>query len=367
MASVSKEVNAAILLPDKIVVRIFNKTDLKTLFNCKRVSKRFYQIACEVDTITFVAPSRWTANNPVFRRHARWLAVYSHKKFSSSTFGWRFGHLVGGLIDSMKKFTRLRSLYIELPLSSIKGLPHLKWKVFIDSNRIGSFVLLASTSIYDTKGSSSVDDREEEGLSNYMSPIGNYTAEICMENAFVRYLMLLGLARECPFLEKISITDPRKRGRISLSGAKLSEVRNSFTSIGPPDEVDKFISKVEQGMSSRGRVSGCDIPLLYLRDSGFIMKGVKLNLYSYEEPASVDEEDSKEDDFEDSEEEATYGDFEEQDDLLPYEYEYSYDGYINIGVDFEDKEEAAFSEALMEIFNKHSDRIRGPGYDYLPF
>ncbi|PWA76141.1 F-box domain, Leucine-rich repeat domain, L domain-like protein [Artemisia annua] len=111
-----------------------------------------------------------------------------------------------------------------------------------------------------------------------------------------------------PLLENVTITATGKRGRLSLCGE---------------DFVPKTIGQTQKSIPNNKRLHWCYIPLLKLPVSGYMMKGVFL--------AQVEVS------------------------ALPFD-----DSYVNMNFnDFEDKEEAAYSEAVMEIFKKNKGWIEG--------
>ncbi|GJV78593.1 hypothetical protein Tco_1514463 [Tanacetum coccineum] len=117
-----------------------------------------------------------------------------------------------------------------------------------------------------------------------------------------------------PLLETVSVMDCDKRWRVSASGVKVTEMRNDQTSAS-----EESYMRLEFGC----RVSRCYVPLLELPVSGYVMKGVTLFLF-------------------------------ERDDLPESEYD---SFWKTVDADFEDKEEAAYCEAMMEIFKNHTGRI----------
>ncbi|PWA34864.1 F-box domain, Leucine-rich repeat domain, L domain-like protein [Artemisia annua] len=110
-----------------------------------------------------------------------------------------------------------------------------------------------------------------------------------------------------PLLENVTITDTSKRGTVSLCGGKIVDLGKCL--------------RLEQ--YSCNKLHRCYVPLLKLPVSGYMMKGVTLALF-------------------------------EMNDLVDD------DSFTNINLnDFEDKEEAAYNEAMMEIFKKNRQRIFG--------
>ncbi|PWA78859.1 F-box domain, Leucine-rich repeat domain, L domain-like protein [Artemisia annua] len=142
--------------------------------------------------------------------------------------------------------------------------------------------------------------------------------KICLRDMVYR-INLFSRIIHLPMLEKVSIGDSRKRGKVSVSGRKVAEVRNWLSSTSDETTAQK-LKYVHTGC----RVSECYVPLLELPVSGYVMKEVKLYVLQSNDPADDANVSFMKSDNDDA---------------------------------FEDKEETVYSEALMEIFKKHSDRI----------
>lgn len=142
-------------------------------------------------------------------------------------------------------------------------------------------------------------------------------ASQCLKDAVKRFKMLVHHVVSLPLLEKAAITDSGKRGKVSLSGGKVAEVRNWLSS--PSGET---IEQKMKFLRTGCRASECYVPLLELPVSGYEMKGVYLFLAESNDLAND-----------------------------------NYDSFMKNNDAFEDKEEAAYYEAMIEILNKHSGRI----------
>ncbi|KAI3700394.1 hypothetical protein L2E82_45020 [Cichorium intybus] len=125
--------------------------------------------------------------------------------------------------------------------------------------------------------------------------------------------MLLYIVKDLPLLEEISITDSARRGRLLLSGGKLADVKNEWVS-SALETVKSEMNRIEVP----ARVSQCYIPVLNMPISGYVMKGVTLVVMEMNGVQGGN------------------------------------DGLMNS----EDKEEAAYTEALMEILEKHNDKMK---------
>ncbi|GJX32499.1 hypothetical protein Tco_0242354 [Tanacetum coccineum] len=132
--------------------------------------------------------------------------------------------------------------------------------------------------------------------------------------------MFAGIIR-LPLLEKVSIVDSDNRGKLSFSGGKIADLRNLRCSL--PDTVEKRLNYLD----FPSKVSGCYVPLLELPVSGYVMKGVTLVIFLRDDlPDDIDS-------------------FMKNDD----------------NDDVEDKEEAAYTEAMMQILKKHRGRMQRLG------
>ncbi|PWA70001.1 F-box domain, Leucine-rich repeat domain, L domain-like protein [Artemisia annua] len=272
-------------LPDDVVLQIFRKLDdLKTLCCCKPVSKRFYRIILQVDTISFITKPR------IF--------------FSSFL----------SVIRSLSIFGGLKSLCIQIPYSRA-DCPLYKWKIKF-GGKLDSFIFLSPTSIYGKKelyvNANGQEQEEDEDME--LKVLKHCAAVECLKKSMMRHFILLSCIKSIPSLEKVSIMDWDKRWKVSASRVKVTEMRNDSTS---PSE--SLYMRLELGC----RVSRCYVPLLELPISGYVMKGVTLFLM-------------------------------ERDNLPEDEYD---SFWKSVDADFEEKEEAAYCEAVMEIFKNHMGRI----------
>nr|GEW32783.1 hypothetical protein [Tanacetum cinerariifolium] len=192
----------------------------------------------------------------------------------------------------------------------------LKWKIKF-GNKLDSFICMLPNTVYHNKEAyvnANSNGLEEEEEDMKLRGRKHCDAVSCLMNAMTRLLMLLCSIKNIPLLETVSIMNCDKRWRISASGVKVTEMRNDLTS---PSEASYM--RLEFGC----RVSRCYVPLLELPVSGHVMKGATLFLF-------------------------------ERDDLPEDEYD---NFWKTVDADFEDKEEAAYCEAMMEIFKNHMGRI----------
>ncbi|KAL7610309.1 F-box protein At4g18380 [Lactuca sativa] len=297
-------------LPDEIILQIVNKLiDLKALCFCYLVSKRFSSIVLQVDAISFTS-SMIDANIPDTNTISDVARSRPRPTEVSSFFGEAFLSAKGFL----NKFKGVKSLYIELPSVGHRAIDNrclFKWKVKFGKKSV-SFIFLSPNSICDKDGfylNGNGDEEEDVDLTSDLIKKKFAISIWCMEDVMAWYIMFLHLLDNLPMLEGVSITDSGRRGRFSLNGEKLSEVKQWW--LHPPLEPRKELLGIPN------MVSKCYIPVLNLPVSGYMMKGIFCALM---ESKNLDGE---------------------------------IDGLLNSEDGFDDKEEAAYIEAMKEVLEKH--------------
>ena len=216
---------------------------------------------------------------------------------------------------SLLKFPRVKYVHIQLP-SSVDSLSLFKWKIKF-GNRLDSFLFLSQNYIYHKKelyvNENGQDEVHEELIRK------RKIAVQCLFDVMKR-LLLIDLIT-FPLLEKVSITDSDNRGKVSFSGGKIADVRN--WRCAPSETLEQKPKCVDYPR----RMSRCYVPLLELPVSGYVRNGVSLILMLRDDlPDDIDN-------------------FMKSDD----------------NDDVEDKEEAAYSEAMMQILKKHRGEIERLG------
>ncbi|KAL7610617.1 hypothetical protein Lser_V15G13700 [Lactuca serriola] len=286
-------------LPDEIILQILNKIiDLRSLCFCYLLSKRFSSIVLEVDAVSFTAPFKdpnIPNKNPVGDISQ---SRPCHPKLSAHGF--------------LRKFTGVKSLYIELPFSDHRVVQNrclFKWRVKFGS-RVESFVFLSPNYVCDNDGIYQIGKVDEENELISIAQHINKKRDIsyrCLNDVIAWHKMLMNIVKDLPMLEEVSITDSGRKGRLSLSGEKLNEVKEWVHSA----------SEAEIN-SRKGSFIGTEtcIPVLKLPVSGYVMKGIFCALFERE-------------------------DIQGRNDFLKN----SEDG-------FEDKEEAAYTEAVKDVLEK---------------
>ncbi|GKE11591.1 hypothetical protein Tco_1415142 [Tanacetum coccineum] len=240
--------------------------------------------------------------------------------FNSNTLNESSDPSLSGF-KSLLRFKGLKSLHNEVPPSIDDADKDclFKWK-FMLGEKIDSFVFLSPNSLCDTK--ENVQDEEEDDL---VLAVQKLCIEVdCTMNALFRRKILLATIDTFPLLEKVSITDSGKRGRVSHRGENFIELRNRLSST--PETLKK-----EMKLYCR-----CYVPLLDLPVSGYVMKGVTLTLLERNNLGN-----DKNDSF-----------------IKSDDHDYNCMNNYDDGNVFEDNEDAAYNEAVMEIFKKHTGRMK---------
>ncbi|CAH1412570.1 unnamed protein product [Lactuca virosa] len=132
---------------------------------------------------------------------------------------------------------------------------------------------------------------------------------LLFRDAMVWHSILLYLVKDLPKLEKVSITDLGRRGKLSLSGEKLIEVK---------EWVHSASEAVMTHLELPTKISNGYIPVLKLPVSGYVMKGIHFCVMKMKDLGDGN------------------------------------DGVMNNEDASADKEEAAYTEAVMEILEKHT-------------
>ncbi|XP_071687072.1 uncharacterized protein [Rutidosis leptorrhynchoides] len=291
-----------VLLPDEMVLQILNKlSDLKSLCICKLIPKRFDSIVFQVDTIFVIASSglSWKISDGVTVR-------FNLDSFSSA-------------IKFLSTFTKLKSLCIHMPSSNVYagGIDItddclFKWKIQL-GNRVDSFLFLSPNLICDTNAN------VYEGLSNDDEKHDKYRIAItCLADESMR-LMLFRLLFDFRLLEYVKTSSSDNRGMVFFfnSREKISQVMKWIRS-----PIDSVLERVNQNLSKTfSRISSCFVSLLKLPVSGYVMKGVTMIIF-------------------------------EMDDISEDSSLKNFDGFEQ-----DNKEEAIYNEAVMEIYKKHKGLI----------
>ncbi|KAJ0594692.1 putative F-box domain-containing protein [Helianthus annuus] len=334
-------------LPDEIILQILTKSpDLKTLCILHLVSKRFASIILQIDTISFTAPlvnpnttsgDITTTGSPknLFRSflngvvlkpiHLLKRMVTPSTKPLPPMISSFYGDSFRSAVTFLSKFTRVKFLSIELPVSNHRGIDNnnnclFKWNVKF-SNRIESFRFLSPN------GLSYVNDGNVDEGGNDLDmelTIDSFKRKVhiafqCLKDVIIRHRMLLYFVKDFPNLEKLSITDSGRRGTLCLSGGRLAEVRGWMDSEG--GNVKPEMNRIEVPVN----VSQCYVPVLNLPVSGCVMKGVTFVVMRMN------------------------GEVRDGDECLVSRGD---------GFEVEDEVEAAYSEAVVEILENHKDKMK---------
>ncbi|XP_076943269.1 F-box protein AUF2-like [Bidens hawaiensis] len=312
-------------LPDELILQILTKQpDLKTLCFCHLVSKRFASIVLQLHTISFTAPllntntGFWSLiNGVVFKPiHLIRRMVLPSARPLPPIISSFYGHSFRSAVSFLTKFRNVKSLSIELPSSTHKGVNNsslFKWKVSLGT-RIESFVFLSPNSVSDTNCENIDQEQDLDFTDLFKRKV--HIAFQCLKDVIVRHRMLLYFIKELPNLEKVLIMDSGKRGTVGLNGVRLDEVRGWVRSA--PEDVKPEMNRIEVPVN----VSQCYVPVLEMPVSGCVMKGVTFVVMRMNDVQDGD------------------------------------DCFVDGDDGFDDKVEAAYSEAVMEILEKHKDKMK---------
>ncbi|KAK1430480.1 hypothetical protein QVD17_13237 [Tagetes erecta] len=331
-------------LPDEIILQILNKLiDLKTLCICHLVSKRFSSIILQIDTISFIAPLITTANSDnntsgdFNTKNLFWSLingavfkpinllrriVLPYSKPLPPIISSFYGDSFRSAVSFLSKFRSVKSLSIELPCSNHKGIDHnclFKWNA-VFGTRIESFMFLSPNGVYvntkfeEMEENNTNMDGIEPSIDSFKRKV--HIAFQCLKDVIVRHRMLLYFIKDHLSLEKVSISDSGRRGRLCLSGGRLAEVREWIHS--SPDDAKLKLNRIEVPVN----VNQCYVPVLKLPVSGCVMKGVTFVVMRMN---NVEGENGC---------------------------------FVNVDDVFEDDLEAAYSEAVMEILENHQNKMK---------
>lgn len=178
------------------------------------------------------------------------------------------------VISSLNEFKRVKSLFVQFRFSHADNGLLFKWKINF-GNKVDSFIFLSPNLVYKNKELNvKADGHEEEDMELWNNKLS--MAMGCLDHATMRIILLLhyiGL----PFLEKVSFTDSGKRGKVSINGKNFAEARNELYS--PSRTIGENVKLENEG----AKMTNCYFPLLKLPVSGYVMKGVTLFLMERED------------------------------------------------------------------------------------
>ncbi|KAA8544567.1 hypothetical protein F0562_022574 [Nyssa sinensis] len=320
-------------LPDELLFLIFHKVlDLKCLFCCSLVSKRFASIVPLIHSVSVTIPHRksnsdhlrnsWPHQNlskklldflkydviakPLHYFFSRIIAlaprqpllvepIYDEIKFRTAC-------------EFLKKFKELQSLQIEIPFSRrSEGDSLIKWSAEI-SGELEIFAILLSKSCRKMTAEENYEEEDEYDDDEVESvcPLNDVmmsrldTAVQCLTDAWWRrhLLKLQHVFDDHGLLSDVVVTDTNKWGKIFMRGEQLIEQWNSAqwrvctrserlvelwnSALKPP---------LKEGLEDRLRVKIWDVPLLRLPLSGYAMERTSLIVIKPEKKTEKEEHD----------------------------------------------------------------------------
>lgn len=277
-------------LPDDLLEVIFNKlVDAKSLCRCFCVCKRFASIVTQTGVVSLtirdtnndnpgLKPRSGTSTNFVkslvkklitkplqFLHHHLFLP-----KFDSS-------HSRNSPYEALKIFNEIRNLHIELPShlgdvgSDGSGGWLLRWKAEFGVE-LESCVLLGAKSLKRKREHKLKTDDQQNVLIFTHDDLKLRVVWIisCLIAASARHYLLREIVRKHRLLQRISITDSSKQGRVCMGQEQIEKLRNLVNS-----------SVVSESPLERTRVPDLSIRLWYLPElelpvSGYVMEGATL-------------------------------------------------------------------------------------------
>ncbi|KAI8526104.1 hypothetical protein RHMOL_Rhmol13G0283000 [Rhododendron molle] len=244
-------------LSDDVVVNIFDKvSDVKWLFRCLVVSKRFSYLIPLVQTLS-IRTNAWDYLSIPRTNFPKLAALLP--------FRWNDSY-----VDSLAKLTQVRSLNLDLVSDfNTNNDSVFKWGAKLTSN-LDSITFLYAASLTKMMDSEEEETENEITQEELVPPL--CLALECLGEAMLWVGILSRAVRQYPMLQSITITDSMNKGvRLYLGGEKLVEYRNAFRNARKC--LKEAVSWPRAGYA----------PVLRLPMSGYVMKRVTIvqfKLYS---------------------------------------------------------------------------------------
>ncbi|KAG5517451.1 hypothetical protein RHGRI_038007 [Rhododendron griersonianum] len=273
-------------LSDDVVLNIFNKvSDVKWLFRCLVVSKRFSSLIPLVQTLSFTT-NAWGWDYLSFPRHVsdKALVKGSLGEFPKllimnsllETFLYlRKPHLLPSLplnasgLVLLAKSMLVRSLNLDIVSDFNAHNDSLfEWGAKLTS-KLDSVTFLCAASFSKMMKSEEDDEEEIENEITHEELICRVNLAInCLREAALRLGILSHFIAEIPSLHSITITDSNNKGmKLCLGGDKLVECMNAFA-------LERAFPLTESWTGKIMRVGY--VPVLRLPMSGYVMKRVTI-------------------------------------------------------------------------------------------
>ncbi|KAF7121158.1 hypothetical protein RHSIM_Rhsim13G0213900 [Rhododendron simsii] len=271
-------------LPDEVALHIFGKlSEVKWLCRCFVVAKRFSALIPLVQTVSFETET-W---NSVFRNEEGDLQLQGRKFSEFLTSILKLDLLPSPRLnfpDLVFQLKQIQSLNIEIP-SHLNANNDSVFKWGADFTTIlKSFTFLYAASLYKTDDK---NDREETVNEISLNEI-NRRAQVkldCITNAVLWLGTLFCVVPTYPMLQSITITDSNNKGvKLCLGGEKLVEYRNTL-------EIAPTIPSENPGAWTLGNMRVGYVPILKLPSSGYVMKGATIlifNIFAFDDTALLD-------------------------------------------------------------------------------
>ncbi|KAG5517331.1 hypothetical protein RHGRI_037923 [Rhododendron griersonianum] len=265
-------------LPDEVLGLILMKlSDPKSLLRCSLVSEHFASILFQSQSLSLRLPSSGPSSPLVQSRHVP--PEYTDDRFFKDA-------LLLGLTKLVSRFTRVRSLHIELSCECPQ-LPftpdyRFSWDFKVVHN-LKTFAILSKSSIekIGKEGSESGQPRNNSYLDRLDGKYIKQEITCSMHYANSIYPLLLLLVSQQPDIKSVEIVDSKNHGKVSIQGEQLAKLKKHM-----PNSMPRGNSKLVPGYS----FTVWYVPSLWLPRSGFVMKRVTLGVGSENPfPSSIDD------------------------------------------------------------------------------
>ncbi|XP_058198597.1 F-box protein AUF2-like [Rhododendron vialii] len=274
-------------LPDEVALHIFGKlSEVKWLCRCFVVAKRFSALIPLVQTVSFETET-W---NSVFRNEEGDLQLQERKFSEFLTSILKLDLLLPSprlnFPDLVFQLKQIQSLNIEFPSHlNANNDSVFQWGAdFTPILKSFTFLYAASLSKTDDK-----NDREETENEISLNEINRGRREhvklYCITNAVLWLGTLSCVVPTYPMLQSITITDSNNKGvKLCLGGEKLVEYRNTL-------EIAPTIPSENHGAWTLGKMRVGYVPILKLPSSGYVMKGATIlifKIFAFDDTALLD-------------------------------------------------------------------------------
>lgn len=272
-------------LPDALLLVIFNKVlDAKSLVRCLAVSKRFRALIPQIDTIRLTLPrQRLASSSAKPAKLLKSLLRFFHSVVSAKPrTDSRRKVLYHSPSEVLRGFAELKSLHLELPCCKAEvGLLRedsvLKWKAEFGAN-LKSCVIFGANSVRKEAVERNDTKEKQNDNQNALTDDELKLRIVWMISSLIaasaRHYLAKRVVSELPTLSNVVVSDGDRRGRVSIGGDELSELRRA-----EPSDVAGDVAAEANGERSLIPDLGMKlwhVPRLVLPGCGWVMEGATL-------------------------------------------------------------------------------------------